>query len=380
MKKRQLTSLQMITVRWWNATAYYAIELARALQSIGNPTIIVSQPGSPPFIRAQEAALPVNEDIDPATVNPVRFLLNIHRLRKLINESNIDVLVPHRAEDHLLAGLATGQGLRRPVIRTIGDVRSPKNNPINRWLHLKKTDCIILSCQKNKERYQEVWPIPDDRCEVILAPVDTGYFSPDHPSSVREELGIPTDETVFGMVARLSPVKDHATFIRAAGQIFRKTGRGHFLISGEEVEVSVQQLKEMAKDHGVADRLHFLPRHPDVREVIQAIDVGIVASKGSEAICRVAGEFFSMKKPVIATTVNVLPEMVRDGHNGFLFEPGDETALARQMELLLNDTSLRKTMGDNARNFAINTLGIPVFLKKTISVYSRVLENQKETK
>lgn len=380
MTKRELTSLQMITVRWWNATAYYAIELARALQSGGHKVKIVSQAGSPPFNRARETALPVNEKIAPATFNPFRFILNIARLRLMIEKEKIDLLVPHRAEDHLLAGLVKTRGFRTPVIRTIGDVRPPKNNPINRWLHLNKTDYFIFSCRKNQERYQQVWPIPDDRCEVILAPVDTAYFSPDRHSTLRKEMGIPESETVFGMVARLSPVKDHATFIRAAGRLIQKSGKGHFLISGEEVEISVQELQKLAKKHGIEERIHFLPKQADVREVLRTIDVGIVASNGSEAICRVAGEFFSMGKPVIATTVNVLPEMVTDGHNGFLFNPGDDLALATLMEKFLNNKNLEEKMGKNARTFAENNLAIPVFLEKTLSAYSRVLQNQEVQK
>lgn len=374
MDKTELASLQLITVRWWNATAYYAVYLAKWLRQAGYPVWVGSPAELPPAARARELEVPVFSDIRTDSVSPRQFWRNMKRLKFFINQNKIRIINAHRPEDHLYAGLLKQRSAGITAIRTIGDVRPPRNNPVNRWLHLQATDFFIFSCEANKKRYQAVWPIPEEKTAVVYAGIDTDYFRPDSgEADLRQEIGIPADALVFGLIARFSPVKDHATFLKAASLITEFTPNVFFLISGEDVEITQSDLRRQARDLDIESHVYILKKQPDVRRVIRAVDVGVVPSSGSEAIARIATEFMAMGRPVICSDVNVLPEMIKDGREGFVFPARSYTALADRMRLFVENPPLREILGQQARETAQKRFSSRVFLQQTLAVYHNIL-------
>ncbi len=375
MQEGSISSLQLITVRWWNATAYYAVILSKILSDNGHPTLVGGSFDSPPIENAKELNLQTYSQIHLESLHPVQFYRNLKQLKRLISQHHIQLINAHRPEDHLFGGLLRKRPPHLPLVRTVGDVRPPKNNPVNKWLHLQATDFFIFSCEANKRRYQEVWPIPDEKTAVIYAAVDTEHFKPEKAASaLRTELNIPENATVFGMVGRFSPVKGHRTFLSAAAQVIREAPQTVFIISGEEVEISKAELSRFAGDLGILNSVRFLDKIDDVRRVISALDVGVICSEGSEAVSRIAGETMSMAKPIIVSEVNVLPEMIRDEQEGFIVRPGSDDELAAKMEIFVQNKELFKTMGQNARKNAEKNFSYQTFLSSTLAVYQNVLE------
>ncbi|HQU71484.1 MAG TPA: glycosyltransferase family 4 protein, partial [Calditrichia bacterium] len=109
------------------------------------------------------------------------------------------------------------------------------------------------------------------------------------------------------------------------------------------------------------------------KEVIAALDIGVVTSRGSEVICRVAAEYMAMGKPVVVTDVNVLPEMVDDGINGFVVGNSDHQTLARRLELLCFNPEVRLHMGREARRYAEERFSYSTLVEKTLEVYAMLL-------
>ncbi|GAB4367513.1 MAG: glycosyltransferase family 4 protein [Calditrichia bacterium] len=379
MKDQSNPSLQLISVPWWNATAYYAVTVAKLLYQAGKKVYVGGTPLSPPLRVAEEYRLPTFARIHLQSKKPNELLRSFHRLKEFVLKEQIRIIDAHRPEDHLFAGLLRKKFPELVVVRTVGDVRPPKTNPINKWLHLSSTDFFIFSSRANQKRYQNIWPIPEDRCAVIYAGVDTAYFHSNQKiPSLREKLGIPADHIVFGLIGRFSPVKDHQTFLRAAAALLQQTDSASFVISGEEVEISREQLLQFAKDLGIAKNVHFLDKQDDVRRAISAIDVGVVSSRGSEAICRIATEYLSMGKPVIVSDVNVLPEMITAGFDGWIFPPGSAQDLAQCMARFSENPALLKEMKKNARQTAEKRFSEDHFLQETLAAYQQALELKKE--
>ncbi len=378
MEEARIRTLQLISVRWWNANAAYGITLAMVLTRAGFPTIVGGTPGSPPIEQAETFNLPVFTDINLESLNPARLLKNSREMKKCIREHSIDLINAHRPEDHLFGALVGRKRAGIPLIRSVGDVRAPKNNPVNRWLHLNATDFFIFSCAASQRRYQEVWPIPDDKCRIIYGAIDTDYFRPPENSSrLRKTLNIPEDTPVFGLVGRFSPVKDHHNFLLAAAMLQKETNSAHFIISGEEVEISRAELLETARELGIASKVHLLKKQQDVRDVISAIDVGVINSMGSEAISRIATEFMAMSRPVIVTGVNVLPEMVNAHREGLVIPPRSPEELAGAMRFFVKNPRRIPEYGINARESAEKRFSYSAFLRETVSVYHEVLEQEK---
>ncbi len=367
--------LQLISVRWWNASAYYGVSLAEALRQAGYAVMVGGRKDSPPLRKAAEWGLPTFTDINLESLKPMDLWRNLRTLRRFVASHHIPLINAHRPEDAVFARLVRQKpDSPVPVIRTVSDVRPPKNHVLNRLLH-RQLDFFIFSCRASYERYQAVWPIFEGRSEVIYSAIDTEKFAPARSDSpLRRRLGFGDENVIFGIVARLDPVKDHRTFLRAAALTAGEVPAARFLIAGESCNVSMAELQQLARQLGIFDSVAFVERDPriDVRELIGALDVGIVASNGSEVICRVAVEYMARAKPQIVTAVNVLPEIVTDGENGFVVPAGDADAMAQRMIQLARNPELRGKMGRRARAAAETRFSYPVFAKKTMAVYDAV--------
>ncbi len=376
------TTLQMVTVRWWNASAYYAVSVARALQMAGYPSIVASPEHYPATARARQANLTVFSGARTESLNPLRILGNLVVLKRFITHHNIRFLNAHRPEDHAHAALLRAvMNVPIPVIRTVTDVRFPKKHALNRRIHQRYTDYFIFSSRSSVERYQSVWPFFEEGKNYTIIPggIDTDYFTPRTASpEQRTALGIDRDAVVFGLIARLSPVKGHRVFLEAAAQVHRRFPNTRFLISGEAVEITHAELQEYAQTLGIAPAVIFQEKAADVREVIEIIDVGVVASLDSEVVCRIGMEMMAMGKPVIATRVNVLPELIEDGGEGILVPPGDASALARAMEHMLMKPDIISRMGKQARRRVETEYSLPVLAQKTWRAYERALQHFKQ--
>jgi glycosyltransferase involved in cell wall biosynthesis len=376
MLNTSLSTLQLISVRWWNASAYYAIMLAGILRHNGVKVYVGGDKNSPPIQKAMEEKLPILS-LNFESYQPHHFLKNFFNYRKFLAKQDIDIVNAHRPEDHLYSALIKNKYKTLPLIRTIGDVRPPKNNRINKILHLNYTDFFIFSCRANKTRYQNIWPIPDEKCAVIYAGVDTDFFTARPPKKhIINKVNIPAEAFTFGMVGRFSPVKDHKSFLQAAGKILGKKNNVHFIISGEEVEINREELRKLACNLEIEQYVHILGKFQDVRHVMSRIDIGVVCSLDSEAISRVTAEFMSMGKPVIVTNVNVLPEMVTSGKDGFVVSVQSPDELGKAMETFIDNRELSIQMGLEARKTAVDRFSFERFYNDTIKSYQRLLQNK----
>ena len=86
----------------------------------------------------------------------------------------------------------------------------------------------------------------------------------------------------------------------------------------------------------------------DVRDLISVTDIGLLSSRYSEFICRIAMEFMAFEVPVVAPRLNVIPEVVKDTETGFIYDLNDSNRAANFILSLSNDERLRETLGKNA--------------------------------
>jgi len=171
----------------------------------------------------------------------------------------------------------------------------------------------------------------------------------------------------------LSPVKDHTSFLKAAALLSIKIPNAFFIISGEEVEIKTEQLRQLSRQLGIYDKTLFLDKSNDVRQVIELLDVGIVCSSGSEAVSRITSEFLSMAKPVIVSRINVLPEMITAGHDGFIVNPNSPEDLSIKMHQLASNSQLLSTMKENARKTAVARFSYHRLYQDTMAIYDKVI-------
>ncbi len=370
----KLNILQLINVRWYNASAYYAIAVSQALSDRGHKVIVAGDFPSPPLEKAQQLKLQIHPGLNLSRFDHTSILQNLKRLSDIVKKEQIKVINAHQGEGHFYASLL--KKIFRPklaVIRTRGDIRPPRSNIFNHYLNHKLTDGVIASCKILEESYKKNLNFDSYNLKNIPVGIDADYFSPDYKNHLRQKLNLDEKTPIVGMVGRLSPVKGHIYFIEAAKFVLEKFPQAIFLIAGEDAQISKKYLKEKVKNLGIQGNFIFLGKVEDVRDVIGALDIGVVASIGSESVCRVALEYMAMGKPVVATKVNAIPEVVFEGENGFLVQPENGKEMGETIVKLLQDEKSRKKMGQRSRELVREKFSLEKFGEETEKFYYQIL-------
>jgi len=369
-----LNILHTISVRWWNACAYYAVSIAKGIQKLNHQVLLFSDKDSPPYNHAIENNLSTKA-FNFASLQPFNFFRNYISIKSKIKKEKIQIVNCHRPEDHLIMGIICKQ-LGIPLVRTIGDIRPPAENFFNKWLHLKATDYFIFTSESNRTRFVSVWPEIMEKSEIVLGGLDLDLFYPIEKSEkLLNQINIKSGTKIVGFVGRLSKTKNLPTFIRTAALVKNKLPEVKFLISGKEFSVSREEIKTMADTLNLTDSLLFLDRHDPVQEVISIIDVGIISSNDSEAISRIGMEYLSLGKPVIATDVNVLPEIIKNGENGFITNTEDPHSMAEAVIKLLTDEKLYQKISKNNIESSKERFDYLKEAEKTVSIYESLIVN-----
>ena len=185
--------------------------------------------------------------------------------------------------------------------------------------------------------------------------VDMERFSHPPTNAIRTQLQIADDALLVGMVANLSPVKNHSTVVDAIHRLYESGLNIHLVLAGDGI--LRDELVSRAKQHGIEDRVHFLGLYHDIPGLLSAIDIFVLASK-TEGLSNALLEAMASGKAVVATRVGGNPEVVAEG-TGILIEPDNVEQLCEEIAGLAKSESTRQALGRRAqehvaRQFSIN--------------------------
>ena len=160
--------------------------------------------------------------------------------------------------------------------------------------------------------------------------------------TLRAQLGIGPEVPLVGVLGRLVPIKDLGTLLEAIARL----PDVHLAVvgDGELREVLVRRAAEM----GLADRVHFTGWWSDVAAAMSDVDVVALTSRNEGTPVSLI-EAFACGRPVVATRVGGVPEVVKDGVTGHLAGPGDAEQIAGLLRRLLDDPDARRRMGEAGR-------------------------------
>jgi glycosyltransferase involved in cell wall biosynthesis len=326
---------------------------------------------------SEGAPFVVNRDHNLNRSSPGEILAGVKLFRRTLREFRPDILNPHCPPGHSF--LAIARRLEQapiPLIRTVADPRMPNRNPLNKRLHYGHTDGIIFSTDSSLRRYGRVFRMKRLRSRVILPGFRaTDFVAGTVPGDYRKRLGVRDDQLLFGIIARMSPEKGQEVFLEALAMLpADERARIFCVMAGEDSrERGATQLKALAQKFGVTDHIAFLPRLDDVRPLMSDLDVGLITSTRSEAICRVALEFMSFGKPVISSDVNILPEVVRAGENGWVFPNRNPIQLAGCLHGILQDPGQLHVRGARGLELVQSEFDLKREVEETLAFYSETL-------
>lgn len=359
--------LQLIDEPWDSGITNYALVLCDGLKKKGHKVILALLEDKPPVIQAQKMYL---------NTRSISSSMDFSNVASIIKEEEIDLVNAHTGGTHFLAVIsAMMTGKKVAVVRTRGDIRPPKNNLLSKFLTYK-TDKFITAAEFIKQMYVKIG-IPEEKLVTVYQGVDINKFPPEKEmvSSLFTEKG---KGIRIGIVGRLDPVKGHFGFLKAMSLVKKNFHDIEILIVGKEENVKQIELQNLAFRLGIQENILFFGYTLDVPEIMVNCDIGVISSVGSEAISRVLLEWMATSKPVVATRVGIIPEIVQEDITGFLVSPNNAHQMADKIIWLVENKDKLTSMGIASRKLIEEKFNEETFIEKTEQIYQEVLNKYKK--
>lgn len=221
---------------------------------------------------------------------------------------------------------------------------------------------------------------PVDRIRLIHDGIDPTRIKANvEPASIRASLGIPSDAPLIGIVGNVKQWKGQHVVVDAMQIINRTRPDVHCVIVGALVDTAyVQQLRDTAARHGIADRVHFAGFQRNPADYMAAMDVVLHTSVEAEPFGLVVLEAMALRKPVVTTTTGGPRDVVLDGVTGFLTPAGDPAALAGRVLELLGNPGLMHSMGEAGCQRLAQSFTARRNVEEVMHLYDEILANHRE--
>jgi glycosyltransferase involved in cell wall biosynthesis len=304
----------------------------------------------------------------------------IFKLAKLLRERKIDILHTHLPYAGIvgrpaavLAGvktiISTEHGLMgsyHPLTRLGSVLTYPLNNAT-----IGVSQAVANSILKYKMTRPKSIHVVHNAIDIK----DRNIIQTD-PESVKKSLRIEGTGLIVGTVSHIRPEKGHQYLVEAARLVLDKRPEVRFVVVGRETTKNdLLRLEEQAQRLGIRDRIIFTGFRPDALQIMNTFDVFVLPSLW-EAFGIVLLEAMNLGKPLVATNVDGIPEVIDDGVNGFMVPPRDPEKMAARILDLLNDDALRNRMGEQGRKKVRENFGIERMVKQVEQVYLSVLKDK----
>ncbi|HYE34982.1 glycosyltransferase [Methylocaldum sp.] len=317
---------------------------AEIIEAVGNPDVKIRP-------------LPFRGDAD---------LGFIGRLRRLIRGENPDVLHVHSRRGDLLAALA-GRLEKIPMIHS----RRVDNPP--RWVDTRIKFPLFETIVTISEGIREVLieaGVPTGQVVCVPSAVDTERYHPECDAGwFRSEFGLAENQIAIGMIAQLIARKGHEVLFDALAMVLAHHPKTRVLLFGQGPMEA--ELQKSVRARGLEDSVTFAGYRTDMARVMPCLDL-VVHPAWMEGLGVSLLEAAACGVPIVATRAGGIPEVVKDGVNGRLIEPGDSTALASAIKDLLDDPTRRREQGQAGRRLVLDRFSVDAMVQGNHRVYRQV--------
>ena len=291
-------------------------------------------------------------------------------LYRLLRRERVDVLHSHKFGSNLW-GTVVGRLARVPVIVAHEHTWSYEGQPLrklaDRAVIARGSSAFVAVSREDQRRMIEVERIrPED---TLFIP--NGIPAPPAASGNdgRAELGIPADAPVIGTVSVLRPQKALDVLLRATKILVQEFPGLRVLIAGEGDRRFA--LEDLATELGLDDTVMFLGVRTDVPDVLESLDVAVSTSDFEGSPLSVM-EYMAAARPIVATRVGGVPDLIDDGVQGRLVDPQDPAAFAEAVAGLLRDPQGARQMGERARERRRSEFDIDVMVRRLEALYEKL--------
>lgn len=286
------------------------------------------------------------EQIEMNRAIGVNDLKSIGKVRKLIKKYNPDIVYAHSSKAGAIARVADIGLKNRCVYNPHGWAFNMRCSAKKKAMYtaIEKMaapfcDKIICISDAEKQSALDKKICREDKLHVIFNGVDIEtYENGVHGAIKRRNLNIPEDAFVVGMVGRMSPQKAPDVFVKMAKQVKDKVPNAHFIIVGNGNQED--EIRKYAEDNGFSNSLHITGWVDNPMSYVELFDVACLLSRW-EGFGLALPEYMMAGKPIVASRVDAIPNIIRNGENGLLVEVDDDIGASEAVLRIYRDKSLK---------------------------------------
>ena len=315
------------------------------------------------------------------SIRPIKDLKALMALILLISKEKPDIVHTHSSKGGILGRLAAKLCGVPHIVHTphghvfyghFGRVASKVFLWVER-VFSRFTDRMVALTSGEKNDYIEMSVCTPEKLRTIHSGVDVQQFLNDNGNRVekRSSLGLEQQEAVIGFVGWLLPIKGPEYLLKAMDYIWPEQPNVTLVMVGKgdlDVDLRAEALRK-----NVNGKVKFLGWRQDINELMPTFDMLVLPSL-NEGMGRVLVEAMAAGKPVVGSRVGGIPDLIQDGHTGYLVPPADEKALADAILKLLNDRDQAELMGQRGKE-RCQQFSLEAMIAKLDDLYSDLTTN-----
>ncbi|MBU6480169.1 MAG: glycosyltransferase [Nitrospirae bacterium] len=301
------------------------------------------------------------------------------RLIRLFNSLNPTIVQSWLYHADLLSTLAVKFSSSPILVWNVrcSDMDLNRYRPLTRWVQRVLAwwsvtpAAVVVNSEAGKQQHERLGYRPR-RWDVIPNGFDTQRFRPDTSLRLplRQEWKVPQDAVIVALVARVDPMKDHATFLAAAQEVARARHDVYFLLVGKDT----QALAPAVAAKGLTDQVRLLGYRSDIECLLPGVDVACLSSAFGEGFPNVLGEAMACGIPCVSTDVGDARSIVAD--TGLVVPARDPASLAHAIiDLIDRGPSAREHLGRAARTRIETKYSLARIVDRYTALYSDLSSN-----
>jgi glycosyltransferase involved in cell wall biosynthesis len=357
--------------RSWGGQEYRTCLEINWLNAHGHQAWLICNPDSQVHSKAAElgtrvVTMPLGSRVD---------LSCSWRLWRFCRRNRIDLLKTYSSKDHWLCLPLYFSGIPLSRARCITDPIGSKGRAF-----VFKHGCsnIVADASVIKRELVQKHGVDPAKIEVIGSAVDLERFKPPRDRmKFRREIGVDAENPLIGNIGMIRPDKGQLILVDAASLVLTERPDARFVIVGQGTGIlkrgiNVRNAIDRAR---LAEKIIMAGYRWDTPDVYAACDMIVIASLRTEASPIVLREAFASGRPVIATKVGDIPEIIEHRENGLLIEPGDSKALAAAILELIRDPKLAAHCAANGLRYAAEHFSFDEMMKAKLRTDMALLGN-----